>query len=553
MNNRPKAELFGDTIRLELPYAWRNVASEFTQARWDPISRAWKIPAFMENLKVVASIAGITMTNEFIDRLNSVSVPDAGSLMPNDPVVSMMLKPHIKPYKHQVQAFNLAMTKGNVAILHEQGCGKSLVTVGVVGARWMAGEVRRVIIVAPLSVLPVWKREFNDYCSLTIPMITLEGPVAAKVAAIKLMPSGIICVNYESVWREEVAVALKAWKPNMMICDESQRIKSPTSRQSKGVAQLGHNCRYRMILSGTPVMNGPIDFWAQYRFLEPDLFSTSFYAFKSRYAVVGGYENHQIVAYRHLDELVQKVHSIASRTTKKEALDLPETVDEIRYCELEPAARKAYKKLLKDSIAELDGGVITAPQVITRILRLQQITGGYVQIDEAKTLTKISDAKRLALVDTLEDLLDAGKKVVIFARFLAEVSDITNTAKKMFGEDAVVVITGAVDQKERGPIVDRFQTDPDCKVFIAQTATAGLGITLTAADTAIFYSCDYSYANHEQARARIHRIGQLNRCTYIYMVAEKTVDEDVLDILQSKKSMADLVVDNWRSLLKEKG
>jgi Superfamily II DNA/RNA helicases, SNF2 family len=107
-------------------------------------------------------------------------------------------------------------------------------------------------------------------------------------------------------------------------------------------------------------------------------------------------------------------------------------------------------------------------------------------------------------------------------------------------------ITGEVKQELRGEEVRRFQEDPDCRVFLAQIQTAGLGITLHAADTAIFYSMDYSFANYDQARARIHRIGQRNACTYIHLVAQGTVDEKVLAALQAKKSVADEVVDNWQ-------
>ena len=359
-------------------------------------------------------------------------------------------------------------------------------------------------------------------------------------------------INYETAWRSEVLAALGKYLPDMIICDESQRLKSPSSKQSKAMQALGSRSSYNLILSGTPVMNSPLDFWAQYRFLGPSIFDPSYFAFKSRHAFMGGFENRVVIGYRDLDVLVKKAHSVASRVTKAQALDLPETTDKVVPFRLEPKAWRLYTKLNTEMIAELGGlGKVTAPHIITKMLRLSQLTGGFITSDEGESIA-VSTAKLMALKDELEDILDSGRKVVIFARFRAEITAIHALAVQEAGADAVRMIWGDTRMADRGQHVKDFQENPAVKVFIAQIATAGLGITLTAASTAIFYSCDYSYANHEQAKARIHRIGQRNACTYIYLVAEGTVDESVLSTLKSKKSMADLVVDNWRTLLKER-
>ena len=152
------------------------------------------------------------------------------------------------------------------------------------------------------------------------------------------------------------------------------------------------------------------------------------------------------------------------------------------------------------------------------------------------------------LEETLDDLIEAGKKVVVFARFVPEIEAIVKMLEKK--KVAHGLIYGATPMDARGEMVESFQTDPAVKVFVAQVQTAGLGITLHAADTAIFYSLDYSFANYDQCRARIHRIGQKNNCTYIHLVANNTVDEKVLAALAEKKSLADQVVDNWRELLR---
>ncbi len=308
-----------------------------------------------------------------------------------------------------------------------------------------------------------------------------------------------------------------------------------------------------MILTGTPVSNTPLDFWSQYAFLKPGLFERSFYAFRNHYAVMGGYGGYEIVKYKCLDDLTKKAHSIAHRVTKAQALDLPERIDQTLYCELEPKAAKLYKELVRDRVAELSAlARVTTPQVVTQMLRLSQLTGGYLVPDDGEP-TKVSDAKRQLLRETLEDLLERGEKVVIFCRFRAEIAEICALAEELTGKDGYRGIWGEIPGEQRGEAVRVFQQDPGVRIFIAQIQCAGAGITLHAASTAIFYSLDYSFNNYDQAKARIHRIGQHRPCTYLHLVAKDTIDELVLKTLAEKRSIADAVVDNWKAFFNTKG
>jgi len=247
-----------------------------------------------------------------------------------------------------------------------------------------------------------------------------------------------------------------------------------------------------------------------------------------------------------MHELVQKAHSIAFRVTKAEALDLPEETTQPRYVELEPKTLRIYNELKREAIAELESGIVTAQNVLTKLLRLSQVTGGFVT-DVDGQVQQVGGEKMRAFEETLDDLLNAGKKVVVFARFIPEIRAICKALEKRGLQYRY--ITGEVSQAERGEAVQAFQTMPEVKVFVAQIQTAGLGITLTAADTAIFYSMDFSLANHEQAKARIHRIGQRHPVTYIYLLTAGTVDEKIFEALREKKNVADLIVDRWREFL----
>jgi SNF2 family DNA or RNA helicase len=452
------------------------------------------------------------------------------------------------PFSHQIAGFNLGIKLPAFGLLYEQGCGKTLTAIAIAGRRFQKGEIARVLIVAPASVVPVWPAEFQTHADFKHDVRALEGSTRKREGILQGWRRAtdrlqVAVINYEATWRMEEA--LEGWLPDLIICDESQRIKTPGARQSKTMHRLGRHTKYRLILTGTPVSQGPLDFFSQYKFLDPSIFGGSYYSFRARYARMGGYEKRQVVGYQNLPELIRKAHSIALRVTKDEALDLPECTDQVLYCQLEPEAARLYKEMKKESVAELEGNaIITAGNVLAKLMRLSQIAGGYAN-DEDGNCRQVSTAKIRLLEETVDDILGAGKKVVIFARFLPELK-----AMRKFLEDRSIqysYIAGEVPQEQRGPEVDRFQTDPDTRVFLAQIQTAGLGITLTAADTAIFYSEDFNYANLDQAKARLHRIGQRNAVTNIFLVARDTVDEKILEALQAKKNVAREVVDNWRA------
>jgi len=268
----------------------------------------------------------------------------------------------------------------------------------------------------------------------------------------------VAVVNYEATWRMEETLA--RWKPDMIICDESQRIKTPSAKQSKTMHRLGRLAKYRLILTGTPVSQGPLDFFSQYKFLDPSIFGNSYYAFRARYAIMGGFENRQIIGYKNLPELIRKAHSIAFRVTKEEALDLPPFTDQVLYCELERKAMSIYTQLKKESVAELSAEkVLTATNVLSRLLRLSQLTGGYLGDGEGG-IEEVSRAKMNLLDETLDDLLGAGKKVIVFARFLPEIAAI----RKLLEKKGILYewIAGEVKMEERGEAVRRFQEDVNC-------------------------------------------------------------------------------------------
>lgn len=439
----------------------------------------------------------------------------------------------------------MSLKSQGAALLMEMGTGKSLTAIAITGALSQACRIRRVLIVAPLSILGVWEEEFQKFAAFPYALAVLSGSSAKKLDTLRHMNGTalqVVVVNYESAWRLEKA--LTAWHPDLIIADEGHKIKTHNIAASKAMHRMGAKASYRLLLTGTVITNKAIDVFSQYKFLNPAIYGNSFYAFRNRYFDMVGYGNHTPVLKKSMEgELTEKLHSISYRATKAECLDLPETTDVIRQVVLEPAALRIYRGLVKESYAELASGEVTATNILTRLLRLSQLTGGFLGNDETAAVEQVSAAKLSALEDILDGAMAEGKKLVIIARFIPEIKAICKLLEKRGLRYSC--ITGEV--KNRDEQVARFQNEPEVMAFVGQIATAGLGITLTAASTMVFYSLDYSMSNFEQTKARIHRMGQRMPCTYLYLVARGTVDEKVLAALESKADLARTLVDDYRS------
>lgn len=472
--------------------------------------------------------------------------------------VTPIIQPPVKAnlFQHQIRGYNMALInftlRRGFGFLFEMGCGKTLTAIAVAGTLYAEHKINKLLVVAPTSVCSVWPEDFGKFADFPHLEKIMLGTKSQRLKQLKELESfpcealKIAVINYESVWRDDIFDKLVEFNADMIICDESQRIKTHDAQQSKAMHKLGDLARYKLILSGTPVQNNAVDLYSQYRFLDPTVFGNNFYKFRNRFCVMGGFNRRQIVNYKDLDLLIKKEHSIAYRVTKKEALDLPEQTFETRYITLTPSEKKLYNTLKKESATELaNGDTISASTVLTKLLRLQQFTGGFVIADGEEKPQQIGYGKINALEDIVDDyVIDSGKKLVIFARFRAEldlIQKLLDKKKLKYG-----VIYGDIKLSDRGEIVRDFQENEETKVFLAQIDTAGLGITLTAADTCVYYSVNFNYAAYSQSLARIHRIGQRNTCTYIHLTTKGTVDELIMKALHKKEDLAKTIVDDWK-------
>lgn len=544
------AEIRNNRIIIFDSFMHKETIKEISGRQWHPESKTWSVPMNADSMETLKMI-GCIFSDEMIDLEKQFC-----RKVPKNTMELFPTPLKVTPYAHQLEGYNLAcMSMGIIgegkqspgfALLMEMGTGKTITAIAIAGRALLIGKIKRLLILAPKSIVMVWDEEFSKFAAFPYSLSVLIGSSSKKVELLKSIHNSgleIAVVNYDSI--ALIEKELSVWNPDFIICDESSKIKNPSAKMSKATHRIAKQCKYRLILTGTPIQNNPLDFYSQYKVLDESIFGKSYYAFKNQYAILGAYN--QPVGWRNLPELVKKAHSVAFRVTKAEALDLPDTIDEIRPVVLEDKAQKLYRQFVKDSYTELSKGEVTATNILTRLLRLQQITGGFLRPDEeSERYEQMSTAKLEALEDIIDTAVSENKKIVVIARFIPEIKEIC----KMLERKKIIYSRICGEVKDRAAEVSEFQINPECMVFVGQLQTVSMGLTLTASSTMVFYSLSYNFADYSQAKARIHRIGQKNNCLYIHLVVKGTIDETVLKALEQKENIATSIVDNWKDLIK---
>jgi len=464
------------------------------------------------------------------------------------------------PFAHQKKALKkLYDLQGTGALLMEMGTGKTKVAVDWAGIGFFNDNVRRVLVIAPLSVLGVWPRQIRQHSGAPARIFRLDGSIDHRVRALrKIMavprtdPTLIyVIINYEGIWRENrkgtaIEQLLKDWAPDLVIFDESHRLKSPNSKQSRSAYRISQSARMSLLLTGTAITKSPLDIFGQFRAMRPEVFGTNWFQFKFTYGIWGGFGRYQLRGYRNMKDLIGKVRANSYRIKKEQCLDLPEKLFETVPITLGQKANKIYRQMAEEMIAEIEETHATAAIVLVKLLRLSQITSGFVK-DIEGNIKIFDDSKLNTCVDLIQDSLEEDHKVVIFVRFR---SDIDRLSEKLHGlKIRHAILSGSVPVGNRDSLVQEFHRDPKLQVFISQIQAGSLGIDLTPADVCIFYSLDYNAANYWQAQDRLHRIGQTRKVTYYHLVVPRTIDAVVLRVLKEKGNIAEAVIHNPRSLL----
>lgn len=414
----------------------------------------------------------------------------------------------IKLYRHQEIALSYMRSSNYFALFMEQGTGKTLVGLFRILDLLKGGYIEETLIVAPKSALGAWERDIELFDALDR----------------EILKAGITLINYDKVWRgDKKSPYYKKW--GCIILDEAHAIKNRTSRRSKFLLKIATLSDYRYILTGTPISNGQLEnIWSLYCFLDPYLergypysriFGGSYKTFQDRYCILNMY--HKPSSYIHVKELQDIISEYSYRVKKIDCLDLPDKLpDEIIKVDL--AEKTLYKKLATESaILDLD---ILAENPLSRLVKLRQLCSGHIKLDTGE-IKEVKNEKLSILQELLEGYED-DKKIVIFAEFKYSIAKIRELLKKM----KIKYITLDGDQKDK-TIWRKFQSDKKIRVIVCQYQTASAGIDLFASDTIIYYEPTLRSNTLEQSRDRIHRTGQVNKCSYIHLLTKGTVEVDI--------------------------
>jgi len=330
----------------------------------------------------------------------------------------------------------------------------------------------------------------------------------------------------------------------MMAIDESTTIKTPTARRTKNIIKIGLDAKYKRIMTGSPITKNPLDLYTQCEFLDPWLLDfASYYAFRNRYAEmktmhIRGRSIQVVDKFQNLGELSDIVKEFSYRVLKEDCLDLPPKVFIKRHISLTSDQKKVYEQMKEQAIAHLNGKVTTTMTVLTQLMRLHQITCGYVTADDGTT-QQVESNRLNELMSILED---TDGKVIIWANYQMSVSEIMQALTKKYGANSFVHYYGLTPQEDRQDYIRKFQNDPECRFIIGTPQTGGYGITLTEANTVIYYSNGYDLEKRLQSEDRAHRIGQKKTVTYIDLICEDTIDEKIVKALRNKINIASEVM-----------
>ncbi len=473
-----------------------------------------------------------------------------------------------KPYAHQRIAYERIHNQPAHALLMEMGTGKSWVTIVDAANLFLEGQIDLMLIVAPNGVHRNWiVNEVPAHLPLQEGQFMAGYWTATESKAQRNLRQLIEAFQPEKLFKifainaeafstgkgqQYIEGLIKNRRVYMIIDEANQIMKNPKAQRTKALLKVGkkENIKVTRILTGTPVTQGAFDLFAPFKFLDPSItgFST-FTGFKHEYGEFvtmtfkGRKPFQQLVKYKNLDRLKKSIAPYSYRVLKKDCLDLPAKVYEKVYVDLPAIQGKVYSELRDEFIVELKGksgaiGIVEASLALTRILRLQQILGGFVPVELQDRVQKVAFEvnPKINKVKEIIEGLPKDAYIIIWCRFTDEIK-----ALELEYAGHCVTYYGGCNDEQKANAIMAFQEFGDRRIFIANQQCAGLGLTLTRASTVIYFSNSFSYADRLQSEDRCHRIGQKNKVTYIDLISPNTVDEKILKALRAKKDMADFI------------
>lgn len=591
----------GDDLAITFPFDQILVekVKGMPQRRWDKANKRWKFKPTLANIEYVQKwfpdaewgedtfqfvedATGRKARREETAQVKAEADFDF-SLLDDVPF-------KLPPLDHQKIALLLGRDEVAFAYLMDQGTGKTKVLIDDAAHNWRQGRIDGLIVFAPNSVKSNWvdpedtfsqTNDPNDMDEITKHMapdvpVNKGAWVSSPNKREKKMYAEfkkrwgeenvlhILVINIEAMHVKRVfeeALAFTLAHKCMATCDESTRIKNRAARRTKNAVKVRDGCILARIMSGTPLIKSPLDAFAQFRFLDEDIIGYSnYYTFRNHFAVMGGFNGYQVLFYQNLEELSDKINAVSYRVLKKDCLNLPPQVYLKRKVDLTREQASIYSSMRDSMIVDLSDygheGEVNATIVLTQLLRLQQITGGYVpqldgngeQIGIAELIPPERNPKFTEVMEIIDESGD--QKVIVWCRFREEIAGLAKLLAKRDNEFGFLEFHGGISTSNRREVRKEFFSNPRYKVMIANQDAGGIGLDeFKVASIAVYLSNSYSTEGRVQSEDRTHRIGSEvhDLITYYDVIANKTVDSKVITSLRDDVNIsAQIMKDGWR-------
>lgn len=466
------------------------------------------------------------------------------------------------PYKNEPSPFQrkaivTSFKSKAYALFHAMGAGKTFSAINVMCARFMTSKfenkIDAAVIICPTSIKSVWLVEFDKHAPCPINAFVYEaGGDAAFYQWAKKDKEGlkVLIIGVEALSQGKAFDRTMEFLENkiaMVVCDESSRIKNHSADRTKKAFKISHACKFRMILTGTPVSQGMQDLFSQFYFLDPSILGMkSFVLFRNMYCVMGGFQNRAVIGFQNVPSLMDKIRPYCDIVTKEEAMpQLPPKIYSSPIVIKPTREQKAVmEQLHREFMAEQSGDVLNVSTVMDRLTRYQQICGGfYPHDDEENNSYKVrpidgKNPKLDVLLELCEQVIGAGDKAIIWARFRPELELIAAKLNELYGAGTALPFHGGVSLEDRATYTRHFENGKTAKFMVANATVGGMGQTWVAATHTFYYSNTFSYEDRMQSEDRNHRRGQHNSVVYHDLVMDVKADHMILKALAKKHDLA---------------
>jgi hypothetical protein len=540
--------------------------------RWRKSDRVWVAPAIKPNVKMI---------KQFVAEGNAEITAECGEYLdgyiearPNANSIGFPAWFNFKtqPRKKQMEVLNFAYDLPASAMFLAMRVGKSKITIDLASAYFIEGKTKAMVVIVQKTLRGNWLDQLKQHCSIDYDFVKMD---TSKPEAFKKWADSdlgdkikVLTVSVESLGvgsaKKMLSYFLRVNPESMCIVDESSKIKNHKALRTDACIEVGREAKYRIILTGTPISQGIIDLYAQYEFLDTNIIGMGdFYAFRNRYAIMGGYENKEIVGYTNTDELMELIAPYTIQVSKKEAFeDSIEPNREIRHIEM-TAEQKAHLKAMRRASTAEDYSVRS---VLEAMMREQQLCGGFytkVRFESGKVFSKeagceveteIRIAEKFRIegvnpkISELCDIINSGeygRQILIWSIYTDEIREIVRSLSEKYGADSVTFIDGSVDEDERiHRVNDQFKLGK-VRFLVANPTVGSMGLEMSAADTAVYYSSSFKYEDRKQSEERTFNSAKTKADTIIDLVMvngeKQTSDGDVLEAISNKQNVSEYV------------